>query len=34
LGKAFDEATLLRAGHAYQTATEWHTRRPQVTVKS
>lgn len=33
LGKAFDEATVLRAGHAYQSATEWHTRRPQVAVK-
>ena len=32
LGKAFDEATILRAGHAYQNATEWHTRRPQVAV--
>jgi aspartyl-tRNA(Asn)/glutamyl-tRNA(Gln) amidotransferase subunit A len=34
LGKAFDEATILRAGHAYQTATEWHTRRPLVAVKN
>jgi aspartyl-tRNA(Asn)/glutamyl-tRNA(Gln) amidotransferase subunit A len=30
LGKAFDEATVLRAGHAYEQATEWHTRRPAL----
>jgi aspartyl-tRNA(Asn)/glutamyl-tRNA(Gln) amidotransferase subunit A len=30
LGKAFDEATVLRAGHAYEQATEWHTRRPEI----
>jgi aspartyl-tRNA(Asn)/glutamyl-tRNA(Gln) amidotransferase subunit A len=30
LAKPFDEATLLRAGHAYQQATDWHTRRPPV----
>jgi aspartyl-tRNA(Asn)/glutamyl-tRNA(Gln) amidotransferase subunit A len=34
LGKAFDEATLLRAGHAYQNATEWHTCHPKVAVKN
>jgi aspartyl-tRNA(Asn)/glutamyl-tRNA(Gln) amidotransferase subunit A len=27
-GRPFDEATVLRAGHAYERATEWHTRRP------
>ena len=27
-GRAFDEATVLRAGHAYQQATDWHTWRP------
>lgn len=27
-GRAFDEATVLRAGHAYQQATDWHRRRP------
>ncbi len=27
-GRPFDEATVLRAGHAYQRATEWHRRRP------
>jgi aspartyl-tRNA(Asn)/glutamyl-tRNA(Gln) amidotransferase subunit A len=25
---AFDESTAFRAGHAYQHATDWHTRRP------
>lgn len=29
-GRPFDEATLLRAGHAYEQATEWHTRRPPL----
>ena len=29
-GRPFDEATVLRAGHAYEEATEWHTRRPPV----
>ena len=28
MGRAFDEATVLRAAHAYEQATEWHTRRP------
>ncbi len=28
IGRPFDEATLLRLGHAYEQATEWHTRRP------
>jgi aspartyl-tRNA(Asn)/glutamyl-tRNA(Gln) amidotransferase subunit A len=27
-GRPFDEATVLRAGHAYERATEWHTRTP------
>jgi aspartyl-tRNA(Asn)/glutamyl-tRNA(Gln) amidotransferase subunit A len=27
-GKPFDEATVLRVGHAYEQATEWHRRRP------
>jgi aspartyl-tRNA(Asn)/glutamyl-tRNA(Gln) amidotransferase subunit A len=30
MAKPFDEATLLRIGHAYQQATDWHTRRPQM----
>jgi aspartyl-tRNA(Asn)/glutamyl-tRNA(Gln) amidotransferase subunit A len=29
-GRPFDEATVLRAGYAYEQATEWHTRRPPV----
>ena len=28
VGRHFDEATLLRAAHAYQQATDWHLRRP------
>ena len=30
IGRPFDEATVLRVGHAYQQATDWHTRRPQL----
>ncbi|RMG78874.1 MAG: Asp-tRNA(Asn)/Glu-tRNA(Gln) amidotransferase subunit GatA [Chloroflexi bacterium] len=30
IGKAFDEATVLRVGHAYEQATDWHKRRPPV----
>jgi aspartyl-tRNA(Asn)/glutamyl-tRNA(Gln) amidotransferase subunit A len=29
IGRPFDEASLLRAGDAYQRVTDWHTRRPQ-----
>jgi aspartyl-tRNA(Asn)/glutamyl-tRNA(Gln) amidotransferase subunit A len=29
-GRPFDEATVLRAGHTYEQATEWHRRRPQI----
>ena len=29
-GRPFDEVTVLRAGHAYEQATEWHLRRPPV----
>jgi Asp-tRNA(Asn)/Glu-tRNA(Gln) amidotransferase A subunit family amidase len=29
-GRPFDEATVLRAGWAYEQATDWHTRRPSV----
>ena len=28
VGRHFDEAMVLRAGHAFQRATDWHTRRP------
>ena len=30
IGPAFGEGTVLRAGHAYQQATDWHTRRPPL----
>jgi len=30
IGRPFDEATVLRIGYAYQQATDWHTRRPQL----
>ena len=29
-GRPFDEATVFRAGHAYEQATEWHRRRPTL----
>jgi aspartyl-tRNA(Asn)/glutamyl-tRNA(Gln) amidotransferase subunit A len=29
-GRPFAEETVLRLGHAYEQATPWHTRRPQV----
>jgi aspartyl-tRNA(Asn)/glutamyl-tRNA(Gln) amidotransferase subunit A len=28
MGGAFDEATVLRIAHAYEQATDWHTRKP------
>jgi len=31
VGRHFDEARLLRIGHAYEQATDWHTRRPCAT---
>ncbi|MBI4467362.1 MAG: amidase [Acidobacteria bacterium] len=30
VGRAFDEATVLRVGSAYQQATDWHKRRPPL----
>jgi len=30
IGALYDEATLLMAGHAYEQATEWHLRRPDL----
>jgi aspartyl-tRNA(Asn)/glutamyl-tRNA(Gln) amidotransferase subunit A len=30
VGRPFDEATLLRLGHAYEDATPWHRRRPRL----
>ena len=32
IGRPFHEATLLRAAHAYQQATDWHLRRPSIEV--
>lgn len=31
-GRPFEEAALLRLGHAYQMATTWHSRRPPLAV--
>lgn len=33
VGKPFDEATVLRVGDAYQHVSDWHTRRPSVSVE-
>jgi aspartyl-tRNA(Asn)/glutamyl-tRNA(Gln) amidotransferase subunit A len=30
LGRPFGESTILRIGHAYEQATDWHTRRPRL----
>jgi aspartyl-tRNA(Asn)/glutamyl-tRNA(Gln) amidotransferase subunit A len=30
-GRAFDEYSLFRVGHAYEQATDWHRRRPSLT---
>jgi aspartyl-tRNA(Asn)/glutamyl-tRNA(Gln) amidotransferase subunit A len=30
VGRPFGERTILRVGHAYERATEWHTRRPRL----
>jgi aspartyl-tRNA(Asn)/glutamyl-tRNA(Gln) amidotransferase subunit A len=30
IGRAFDEARVLRAAYAYEQATAWHTRRPEI----
>ena len=30
IGKPFSEETLLKIAHAYQQATEWHKRRPEI----
>ncbi len=29
-GRPFDEATILRVAHAYESATDWHVRRPEL----
>ena len=31
VGRPFNEATVLNAGHAYEQATDWRRRRPQLT---
>jgi aspartyl-tRNA(Asn)/glutamyl-tRNA(Gln) amidotransferase subunit A len=30
IGRPFDELTVLRVGHAYQEATDWHKRHPEL----
>ena len=30
VGRAFDDATVLRLGHAYEQATPWRQRRPAI----
>jgi aspartyl-tRNA(Asn)/glutamyl-tRNA(Gln) amidotransferase subunit A len=30
VGRAFEETTVLRTGHAYERVTEWHQRRPAL----
>jgi Asp-tRNA(Asn)/Glu-tRNA(Gln) amidotransferase A subunit family amidase len=30
VGRHFEEDLLCRAGHAYEQATEWHTRKPSL----
>jgi len=30
IGRSMEEAVVLRAGHAFQQATDWHTRRPEL----
>jgi aspartyl-tRNA(Asn)/glutamyl-tRNA(Gln) amidotransferase subunit A len=34
LGKAWDEATILRIGHAYERSTEWINARPSLPTKA
>jgi len=30
VGRMFEDATVLRASHAYEAATDWHERRPRL----
>jgi aspartyl-tRNA(Asn)/glutamyl-tRNA(Gln) amidotransferase subunit A len=30
IGNLYDEATILAVGHAFEQATEWHRRRPDM----
>ena len=32
-GRQWQEATVLRAAHAYEQATDWHTRRPNLNAE-
>jgi aspartyl-tRNA(Asn)/glutamyl-tRNA(Gln) amidotransferase subunit A len=32
VGRAFDEATVLRVGHAYEQAAGWTTKRPTLAM--
>ncbi len=32
MGPAFGEEVVLRAAHAYEQATEWHTRKPEIPI--
>lgn len=34
IGRPFDDATVLRVGYAYQQATDWHLRHPQLVAGS
>ena len=34
IGKAYDEATVLRIGHAYEQSTNWHTITPEIALAS
>lgn len=34
IGRPFDEATVLRAAHAYEQTTDWHRRRPPAIAQS
>lgn len=34
IGRAFDEATILRLGHAFQQITDWHARRPTLEAEN
>ncbi|MBI1801956.1 MAG: Asp-tRNA(Asn)/Glu-tRNA(Gln) amidotransferase subunit GatA [Chloroflexi bacterium] len=34
IGKALDEATVLRVAHAFEQATEWHRRRPVMSLSN
>jgi aspartyl-tRNA(Asn)/glutamyl-tRNA(Gln) amidotransferase subunit A len=30
IGRPFDEATLLQTAHAFEQATDWHKRKPEI----